>query len=278
MDLETLQDTPPWEWPEDAAEMLLGVLSNGGAKDPKRILAASLAGDLTVIDDKIASALLAIVSDSDATEELRNTAVISLGPALEQTEMFGFDDPDDTVLSETRFREIQQTLRRLYLDGGVPGEVRRRVLEASVRAPQDWHRDAVRAAYASTDQSWVMTAVFCMRFLRGFDDQILTALDSNNPDIRYEAVCAAGNWAIEAAWGHIAAILVKDAIDKPLLIAAIEAAAAIRPQEALDRLYDLRDSEDDDIAEAADEALAMAEGLAELEDDDDEDEDGEPFR
>jgi len=276
MDLETLHDTPPWEWPEDTAEMLVGVLSDGSAKDSRRILAASLAGDLTVIDDKIASALLAIVSDGDATEDLRNTAVISLGPALEQTEMFGFDEPDDTVLSETRFREIQQTLRRLYLDAEVPGEVRRRVLEASVRAPQDWHRDAVRAAYASTDPSWVMTAVFCMRFLRGFDDQILSALDSNNPDIRYEAVCAAGNWAIESAWGHIADILVKDAIDKPLLIAAIEAAAAIRPQEALDRLYDLRDSEDDEIAEAADEALAMAEGLAELEDD--EDEDDEPFR
>lgn len=276
MDLETLQDTPPWEWPEDTAEMLLGVLNDGAAADSGRILAASLAGDLAVIDDKIASALLTIVSDGDASEDLRSTAVIALGPALEQTEMFGFDDPDDLVVSEPRFREIQRTLRRLYLDANVPGEVRRRILEASVRAPQDWHRDAVRAAYASTDQSWVMTAVFCMRFLRGFNDQILAALNNNNPDIRYEAVCAAGNWAIESAWEHIAAILFKDAVDKPLLIAAIEAAAAIRPQEALDRLYDLRDSEDDDIAEAAEEALAMAEGLAELEDDDDEDD--EPLR
>jgi hypothetical protein len=50
-------------------------------------------------------------------------------------------------------------------------KVRRRVLEASVRAPQDWHQEAIREAYSSGDESWRLTAVFCMRFVRGFKDQ-----------------------------------------------------------------------------------------------------------
>ena len=31
-------------------------------------------------------------------------------------------------------------------------------------------------------------------------EQIVEALDSPDPDIRYEAVCAAGSWAVGAAW------------------------------------------------------------------------------
>jgi hypothetical protein len=56
-----------------------------------------------------------------------------------------------------------------------------------------------------------------------------------------------------------------------LLLAAIDAVAGIRPQEAPGLLRDLTDDDDDDIAEAAFEAIAMAEGL--LHDDDDEEDD-----
>jgi hypothetical protein len=46
-----------------------------------------------------------------------------------------------------------------------------RILEASVRAPQDRHPDAVRAAYASGDAAWKLTAVFRMADVRGFEDR-----------------------------------------------------------------------------------------------------------
>ena len=145
------------------------------------------------------------------------------------------------------------------MDADVPQEVRRRILEAAVRAPQDWHQDAIREAYSSADESWRLTAVFCMRFIRGFNDQILEALESENHDIHYEAVCAAGNWEVDAAWSHIAGLVTTEEPDKPLLLAAIDAVASIRPQEAAEILTDLMDSEDEDIAEAILEALAMAE-------------------
>lgn len=161
-------------------------------------------------------------------------------------------------ISETKFNEIQKTLCKLYLDTDVPKEVRRRILEASVRAPQEWHPDAIREAYASADESWRLTAVLCMRFVRGFDEQILEALDTENQDIRCEAVCAAGSWEVDAAWPHIAGLITAKDTKKNLLLAAIEASAGIRPQEAEEILIDLIESEDEDIAEAASEAIAMA--------------------
>ena len=137
------------------------------------------------------------------------------------------------------------------------------------RAPQTWHQDAVRAAYESDDEAWRLTAVFCMRFVRGFDEQILEALNSRNPDIHYEAVLAAGNWAVEAAWPHVAALVTSGKTDKPVLLAAIDAVASIRPHEAAAILDDLADSDDEDIVAAVHEAMAVAEGPS------DEDEDGE---
>ena len=108
----------------------------------------------------------------------------------------GFENADDILLSEEVFLDIQQSLRELFLDADVPEDVRRRILETSVRAPQNRHRDAVRAAYSSGDGAWRLTVVFCIRFISGFDDQILEALCSDAPDLRYEAVCAAGNWGL----------------------------------------------------------------------------------
>lgn len=271
MKLEALQDTPPWDWPQGTGARLLEILRNPEVSPSQRRLAAELAGDFTIIDDEIASALLSLVRSSDETEDIRTTAVIALGSALEHTDTFGFDDPDDIVISEKVFRDIQQALHQLYLQPDAPKNVRRRILEAAIRAPQEWSKDAIRAAYASPDEAWRLTAVFGMRYVPGFEDQILEALSSNDPEIRYEAVCAAGNWEIDAAWPHIETILKADPVDKPLFIAAIDAAASIRPQAAVELLSELSNSQDEDIAESAFEALAMAEGLAELKDEDDED-------
>jgi hypothetical protein len=270
MDLKTLQDTPPWEWPEGAGRIFLDILRDDQAAASDRVLAAELAGDFTVINEELVGALLSILGNGAESEKLRGKAAISLGPVLEHADTEGFEDPDDVPITERTFHAIQESLRKLYVDARVPTEVRRRILEASVRAPQTWHRDAIRAAYSSDDEAWRLTAVFCMQFIRGFDEQILDALNSKNPDIRYEAVCAAGNWEVEAAWPHVAALVTSKRIDKPLLLAAIEAVAGIRPHEAPAILADLTGSADEDIADAVYEAMIMAKGrLGEEEDEDD---------
>ena len=101
-----------------------------------------------------------------------------------------------------------------------------------------------------------------MRWVSGFDAQILEAMESKDPQVHYQAVCAAGNWGVEAAWPHVADLLCSPDTDKSLLLAAIEAAPAVRPREATAILMDLVDSGDEDIASAADEAVAMAEHLS----------------
>jgi len=262
MDLKTLRDIPPWEWPEDAGEMFEKILRDDRADESDRLIAAELAGDYTVINDKLAHALLSILCASGEAEKLRGKSAISLGPALESADTYGFEDIEEVPITEETFRGIQETLHGLYMDADVPKEARRRILEASVRAPRDWHKDAVHAAYSSEDEAWKLTAVFCMCFIRGFNEQILESLDSKNSDIHYQAVRAAGNWEVDAAWSHIVELLTSEETDKYLLLAAIEAVASIRPEEAPGILVDLTDSDDEDIVEAAYEAMGMAEGLS----------------
>ncbi|MFH1628199.1 MAG: HEAT repeat domain-containing protein [Pseudomonadota bacterium] len=273
MDLKILENMPPWEWPQGTDKMLLGILRDDQRDESDRLLAAELAGDFTVINDALADALLSIVLSGEESEDLRARAVISLGPALETAYMDEFEDPEDVPISEETFHRIQETLGELYMDTDVPKEVRRRILEGAVRAPQDWHQEAIRDAYSSDDESWRLTAVFGMRYIRGFNTQILEALENENEDIHYEAVCAVGNWEVDAAWSHIADLATTASTDKLLRLAAIEAVTSIRPHEAAEILIELTQSDDEDIVDAAYEAMAMAGWFPdEAYDDDDEDE------
>ncbi|MBU4385498.1 MAG: hypothetical protein KKH73_00735 [Actinobacteria bacterium] len=272
MDLEILKDTPPWEWPEGAGKLFLGVLQDDQADESDRLIAAELAGDFTVINDELAGALLSIVQSGDEPEKLRARAVIALGPALEYAYVDGFEEPVEVPITEDTYRQIVKSLRELYVDADVPKLLRRRVLEAAVRSPQDWHQDAIRAAYSSDDDDWRLTAVFCMRYISGFEDNILESLESENPDIHYEAVCAAGDWQVDAAWPHVTSLVASEETDKFLLLAAIDAVTNIRPREAGVTLIHLVDYDDEDIVDAADEAMVMVEELY-GDDDLDEDED-----
>jgi hypothetical protein len=272
MNLKTLMDTPPWEWPRDAGKVFRETLISQRANEFDRVVAAELAGDLVVMNDDLANVLLKIVSNPAEAPQLRAKAATSLGPVLELAYTDGFEDVDDVPISENTFRKIQDSLEGLYGDNNTPKKVRRRILEASVRAEEPWHQNAIRAAYSSGDRDWMLTAVFAMQFVRGFDDQILEALKSDDPEIRYEAVVAAGNFEVEAALSHVVALVNDASTPKQLLLAAIGAAASIRPREARRILADLTGSDDEEIAEAAEEAIGLAEAMPDEEDEEDEDE------
>ena len=271
--LESLRDTPPWEWPADTATLILHVLRDDQADETDRLLAAELAGDFTVVNEELVEALLSVLRSGLAPEDLRSTAAIALGPVLEHADTDGFED-GDVPITERMFNTVRDSLREVFADAAVSKEVRRRVLEASVRAPQDWHADAVRAAYHHDDEAWKLTAVFCMRFVRGFDDLILESLESQNPDIHYEAVEAASTWSIDACWPHIVSLIKGKGTTKPLLLAAIGAVAYIRPQDAAEVLAPLTLSDDEDVVEAVNEALVLAQPLEDEDEDEDDEDDG----
>jgi len=93
-------------------------------------------------------------------------------------------------------------------------------------------------------------------------------LKNDDPEIHYEAVIAAGNWDLDAAWSRIVELVHDPHSPKPLLLAAIGALGSIRPAEAREILLDLADSNDKEIAEAVKEAPAAAEVLSDDEEDD----------
>lgn len=94
-----------------------------------------------------------------------------------------------------------------------------------------------------------------MSWIRGFEAEILEMLKSRNPALQREAVCAAGNGQVDAAWPHIAALIGSETNEKSLLLEAIGAAVLLRPEEACPFLMDLAGSEDEEITEAVNEAL-----------------------
>lgn len=197
IDLTILEVTPAWEWPANAREVLLGKLRDSQANESERLLAAELAGETVVVNEEVTKALSAIVADRGASDELRAAAAIALGPVLEEMDVYeplggSLDDLHQPPIPPHEFRRIRWELQSLYRNEDTPKLVRRRILEAAVRAPEGWQEEAVQQAYGADDGEWRVTAVFCMGHLRGFADEILKALDDPDAEVRSEAVRAAG--------------------------------------------------------------------------------------
>lgn len=267
-DEDLLLNTPRWDWPGGAAASIVRVLRNPSAAPTDRLAAAEYAGDLVVMNDELADALLGILCDGSESDELRGAAAIALGPVLEIGDTEGFDDVDpdaDMPITEATYDRIRSTLHELYRDGAVPKLVRRRVLEASVRAPEEWQAAAIRAAYHDGDPEWRLTAVFCMRFLPGFDDEVIDALRTGTDSLRWEAVVAAGERCVRDAWPYVVDLVRRERSNRDLLFAAIGAAPLIHPDEAEALLAELAELGDPEIDEVVFEALAMA-GLGFLDD------------
>jgi hypothetical protein len=282
--LRTLMEIPTWEWPEGTAAMLLDTISGGqrdAVDDEDRILALQLAGDFTVLSDELTHALLRVARDNSEDEAIREMATISLAGVIENADPdlygdLGLGVEDPPPISDAAYRTILTSLHELYLDAAAPEEVRRRALEASAYSVEAWHEDAVRAAYFSGDHDWQLTAVYAMRWVRGFDEQILEALEIGDEDLRYEAIYAAGSARLDAAWPHISKILTTERSDRETLLAAIEACVDIRPREATEILAELANVDDEEIADAAYEAMLAADAdsePSELDYDDDYDDD-----
>ena len=159
MDLRTLKDTSPWDWPEGTGKMPLDILRDDRTSESDLLLAAELAGDLTVINDELVEALLFILHRGDRSDEVRGRAVISLGPVLEHADTQRFEDADDLPITERAFHGLQESLRKLYWDANVP-TFPRRCGGGSWRPPCAPRRTGMRMRSAPpADDVWRLTAV-----------------------------------------------------------------------------------------------------------------------
>jgi len=267
-ELQKIYNTPPWDWPETVTTLFLAALQDSNGDEADRLLAVEMAGNFVVINDDLAEALMNIAEDERESEEIRSKAVISFGAALEYIfcdldEYTEVDEYNDFAVTAQMYHRIVKFLLKMYFNENVSELIRRRTLEASVRSPQPWHGGAVRAFYQSQKKNLLLTALFCMQYIQGFQQEILEALQSKIPEIQYMAIQAAGNWGVTEAWSGISDVLRNQDADMDLLLAAIDAAVDIGHPEAISVLNDLldRSRDNDDIYEAVHEALAMLDEL-----------------
>lgn len=223
-------------------------------EDYKRTVALAESID----DDEGARRMLEYLTDPGLPNEQRAEATIKLGPGLQMcAERLGWDDPM-LYFSKEIFEEIDETFRKLYRDASTPKLVRRRILEAGVRFPQDWHDDAVRAAFEADDQDWQKTALFCMQYLPGFDEEILEVLDRDEPseDLLGEAVRAAGSQNVSGAVQTVRELATgSNQYDKWIQKTAIHALTGFDDPRCEQTLEELSIVVDQEIADLALEAL-----------------------
>ncbi|HYD49168.1 MAG TPA: HEAT repeat domain-containing protein [Terriglobales bacterium] len=257
MKLNTLQQLPSYDWPEGVEEYLLEILQNPDADPEDLLIAADLAAEPVAMSEPLAQVLLAIVTDDNRPLELRAEALSAFGPVLELADIDDFTDPEEVPIAEATFDRVRQLVRQIHDDSKQPDMLRRRALEVSVRAPESWHAEAVRAAYGRKDDEWQLSAVFCMSYISGFDGEIVANLRSKNPAIRFEAVQAAGNLGVEAAFAEVLSLARSSRTEKDLRVAAIMAAGWINAAEAAVVLGELYES-DPEIGAAIDEVMTLA--------------------
>jgi hypothetical protein len=272
--LEMLQAIPPWDWPEEARDWLGEALKDDDEQN--RLTAAQLAS--AVVDEGLAGELLRVCRE-DPTAEVASAAAIALGPALEECYVEydeGLADampdlPETAPLSREAYQQVVEVLEGIYHDADCPTKVRRRALEAAVRAPRDWQVGAARAAHQSGDPDWRMTAVFCMGYLPGFEETILEVIAKDeHQGVRREALLAAGNQEIDAAGPEVLRVAANNDEPVELRIAAIAALETIFPEGSQELLETLAEAKNEELAEAAATTLEERVVFGSLYSDDDE--------
>lgn len=239
------------------SQELLARLKDRSLADEERIVAIRLAGDVTVLDDSLAESLLGLVKADDEPDDVRGAAAIALGPVLEDCDAYGADDEDMVGISEDMFDRLREGLRQIVTDTGQPVDVRRRALEASVRAPEEWHVSQVRKAFASDDPLWKITGVFCMGFVPGFEEDLLATIEHDDDELAGEALRAAGNQVLDDAFETMRETALDEEVSLVRRIGAIEGLAGFMTSEASDLLADLSESGNPEIADAAEHAHSL---------------------
>lgn len=161
-------------------------------------------------------------------------------------------------LDEDTGRRIRRVLL-LLLRPGEPVAVRRRALESLAYFPDDARIDQLIAeSYSSPIHDLRVSSVLAMgRHLnRRWLSDVLAELESDDPEFRYEAARACGEFGDSNAINPLLTLI--DDEDREVQAAAISALGQIGGQRSANILRRLAESDDPVVSEAADEALIQA--------------------
>ncbi len=239
--------------------------------DPRvRELAIRILRDYEV--DDLITQFISILQ-SDESSDVRAAAASALGGYIYQGEI--------EELPETTLDLITDQLLKSY-NSSEAVLVRRMALEALGFSSREEIPPMIESAYYSGNRDWIISALFAMG--RSFNHQwhplVLEMLDHDDPEIRFEAVRAAGELEMKTAIERLIDLLNDSNSD--IRLAAVWSLSQIGGegvQDALEELYEeTEDEEEVEFIEQALENLTFTEeieafSIMELSDEFDEEED-----
>jgi HEAT repeat protein len=169
-------------------------------------------------------------------------------------------------ISEEKRKQLEDSLLSVYQSNDKP-IVRRRALEALGYSSREEVPAFIEAAYQSSDKEWLASALFAMG--RSADErwekQVLAMLDHSEPEVRLEAIRAAGELELAEARKPLLVLLKEDeGLDFDLRSATIWSLSQIGGvgvRELFERLADKTEDEDEEfILEEALDNLSFKEG------------------
>jgi HEAT repeat protein len=231
---------------EEHVELDFGQVFRLLTKDSDPEVRASAASGLWEDKDKQDIELLLDMMQNDAQPSVRAAAASALGNAASQAEM----DELDPVQAG---RLISALLEAYTNDQDF--EVRQRALESVSYVSAAPIPDLIRAAYDSTELRLKVAAIFAMgrSCLPQWQEIIAKELASSEPEIRFEAVRAAGEMEDEELVWPVARLIADE--DEEVRLQAVDALGKIGGDLAERTLLGLAESGDDAVREAAVDAL-----------------------
>lgn len=208
--------------------------------DDEPMVRASAIRLLFEYDNKDMIDLMVDILENDADEEVQATAAIMLGNYVYKGELDELPAKDKQRVEEALLRMIVETNAVV---------IQRRALEAISFSSRDEVTPLILAAYEKLEKDWKVTALFSMG--RSANQQwapyILRNLDSDEPDILFEAIQAAGEMYLESALPKISEIAKQgDELDQLLRMAIARALENIGGAESIVVLNQMLQWADDD--------------------------------
>ncbi len=163
---------------------------------------------------------------------------------------------------EAEIERAQNAVIALWENPNEDVEVRRRALEAIANSSHDIVSEAIEQAYQNHDQRMQTSAIFAMG--RSCDnrwaDYVLSELENESPEFRYEAARAAGELELEEAIPALSGMAFDNDVD--IRDVAIWALGEVGGRESVRVLSllanDARSRDDRDLLDAIEDALASA--------------------
>lgn len=194
------------------------------------------------------------LAQDDESGDVRAAAVSALGMFILAGEL--------GKLPERLSVRMQDTALALHNNPMETLDVRRRALEAISNCGREGVADLIREAYYADDLLMRVSAVFAMG--RSYDaawtPQVMEELNSDYPEMRFEAVRAAGELELRSALPRLAELAYDD--DREIQLMAIWSLGEIGGKAArnvLNKLSNIaQDNEDDDLADAVRDAQSAS--------------------